>query len=213
MVAEWRHEDQKVAAPLKGQEHKGTKNPTQRISYGELQPRRVTRVRAVRVPHTISRPHSERSFLLYLLFGMTATLLLWMVLSTLGGWFSVWLDDLHYGRPRTYQVDARVGHNDQMGNASHFIALNLHRRIEVIELPGADTTKARIFIGPEFANASNELAPVELRFVDVNKDQKLDMVVLYQQQRLVYINDHQDFRLAQPSEQTEIAQALRQLGL
>lgn len=214
IVAEWRHEDRKVAKAASGLDHNVAKTPTPRISYGELRPKQVTKVRGVLVPRKAHRLRSERSFWLYLLLGMTATLLLWMILSAVGGWFSVWLDDLHYGRPRTFQIDARVGHNnDQTGTPSHFIAINLHQQIEVIELPGGDASKARIFIGPELNHPNSELVPIELRFVDLNKDHKLDMVVLYQQQRLVYLNDRLDFRLVQPDEQPAIAQALRQLGL
>ncbi|GER91363.1 hypothetical protein KDW_55250 [Dictyobacter vulcani] len=211
MVAEWRQEDRKAASGL---DHQVAKTPTPRISYGELRPKQVTRVHRVFVPQKAHHLRSERSFWLYLLLGMTATLLLWMMLSAVGGWFSVWLDDLHYGRPRTFQVDARVGHNnDQTGTPSHFIAINLHQRIEVIELPAGDAAKARSFVGPELYHTNDELVPVELRFVDLNKDHKLDMIVIYQQQRLVYLNDQQDFRLVRPDEQTAIAQALRQSGL
>ncbi len=33
--------------------------------------------------------------------------------------------------PRTFQVDAVVGHNDSATNPSHFIAMNLNGRIEM----------------------------------------------------------------------------------
>src|SRR2546425_1583080 len=42
----------------------------------------------------------------------------------------------HYGRPRTFQTDAVVGHNDSAASPSHFIAINLNRHVEVIECPG-----------------------------------------------------------------------------
>ena len=46
------------------------------------------------------------------------------------------LDDVTYGYPRTYQTDAAVGHGDRAHPLSHFIAINLHGVIEVIEIPG-----------------------------------------------------------------------------
>ena len=83
--------------------------------------------------------------LLLLGLGMVAMLVLWTGLSLVIGWWNTTWDDLHYGRPRTFQIDAMVGHNDSPGNPSHFIALNLNGRLEVIEFPGGDASKA-IFI-------------------------------------------------------------------
>src|SRR5215469_16870910 len=77
-------------------------------------------------------------------------------------------DDLHYGRPRTFQIDAVVGQNDSASNPSHFIALNLNGRIEVIEFPGGDASKARIYLGPQLYGSGQDLIPVTLSFVDVN---------------------------------------------
>jgi len=46
--------------------------------------------------------------------------------------FQKWQDDRMYGYPRTFQTDANVGH----GGTEHFLALNNHGTIEVVELPG-----------------------------------------------------------------------------
>src|SRR5216683_1369665 len=63
--------------------------------------------------------------LLYLGIGMLAMLALWTVLSMAVSWGSTTWNDLHYGRPRTFQIDALVEHNDSSSNPSHFIALGL----------------------------------------------------------------------------------------
>jgi hypothetical protein len=55
-------------------------------------------------------------------------------------------DDLHYGRPRTSQIDAFVGH-ETTGVPSHFVALNLHGRIEIVEFPGSDAMHACVSLG------------------------------------------------------------------
>ncbi|MBV8695560.1 MAG: hypothetical protein JO125_00420 [Chloroflexi bacterium] len=138
--------------------------------------------------------------LLYLGIGMLAMLVLWMALSALFGWFATTLDDLHYGRPRTFQTDAWVGHNEQTGVPSHFIALNLHGRIEVIELPGGDGTRARIYVGPQLYGSGSDLVPVTLSFKDVNGDHKPDMIVHFEGNYVVFINDQGGFRPPQPSE-------------
>jgi hypothetical protein len=143
---------------------------------------------------------------------MLAALALWTVSSAVLGWFTTVLDDLHYGRPRTFQTDAWVGHNEQTGTPSHFIALNLHGQIEIIELPGGDATHAHVYIGPQLSGPTSELLPVRLRFVDVNGDRKPDMVVMFQGTHVVFINDQGQFRPALPSERPQIEQFIQQLG-
>ncbi len=46
-----------------------------------------------------------------------------VVLSGLGNWWQTQRDDWTYGRPRTYQADAVVGHDDSKASPSHFIAV------------------------------------------------------------------------------------------
>ncbi|GAC1483866.1 MAG: hypothetical protein NVS2B12_38710 [Ktedonobacteraceae bacterium] len=140
---------------------------------------------------------------------MVVTILLWIVLSSVYNWVSVTLDDIHYGRPRTFQTDAWVGHNEQDGVPSHFIAINLNRRIEVIELPGGDPAHARIYPGPQVYGANDELAPVTLKFVDINKDHRPAMLVNFQGTHFVFINDHDGFRPMNASEHDQIEHLLR----
>lgn len=148
--------------------------------------------------------------LLYLGVGMLVMLILWTALSAVSGWFTTVLDDIHYGRPRTYQTDAWVGH-EQSGTPSHFIAINLNRHIEIIELPGGDAAHARIYMGPQLFGENDDLVPVTLRFVDVNGDKKLDMIASFQGSRVIFINENGTFRMAQPSERRQIEQTLQQL--
>ncbi|GCE24194.1 hypothetical protein [Dictyobacter kobayashii] len=63
-------------------------------------------------------------------------------------WGTTAYDDLRYGRPRTVQADAFVGHESGK-TPSHFIALNDHGRVEIIEFPGGDPAHSRIFMGPQ----------------------------------------------------------------
>ena len=56
------------------------------------------------------------------------------------------LDDLHYGRPRTTQVDHFVGH-EAAHVPSHFLAFNLSGQIYVVEIPGGTNT-SRLLVGP-----------------------------------------------------------------
>src|SRR5215467_332334 len=139
--------------------------------------------------------------LLYLGVGMVATVSLLAVVIALSNWVSTTLDDLHYGRPRTFQIDAYVGHNEAPGMPSHFLALNLHDRIEIMELPGGDATHARIYLGPQLYGPDADLVPVTLSFKDVNGDHRLDMILHFQGTQVVFLNDGTNFRPAGPVQQ------------
>ncbi len=166
----------------------------------------------------IERQHRLRDLLrqghplLYLGIGMLGMLALWTVLAFLVGWVGTTLDDIHYGRPRTFQIDAVVGHNDSATSPSHFIAINLNGHIEVIEMPGGDASHARIYIGPQLYGTGDELVPVTLSFVDVNGDKKPDMIIRFQGTEVVFINDAGGFRPLWPEERNQVQQFLQRLG-
>jgi hypothetical protein len=119
-------------------------------------------------------------------------------------WWQVWQDDLHYGRPRTFQIDAVVGHNDSDAHPSHFVAINLDRHVQIIEFPGGDSSKAKIYIGPVLVGDGQDLAVVTLSFKDVNGDGKPDMIVSVQSSRFVFINDNGAFRPGRPGENVQL---------
>jgi hypothetical protein len=144
-------------------------------------------------PQSSHPRRTQRHWLFFVGIGMLLALTL-VVLSHIAlSWISVTWDDLHYGRPRTYQVDAFVGH-ETTGVPSHFIALNLHSRIEIIELPEGDATHARVYIGPQLYGDNADLVPVTLQFVDTRHDHRPDMVVVFGQSRLVFRNEQGTFR-------------------
>lgn len=140
--------------------------------------------------------HTQTGSLFYIGIGMMVMVLCWAALSTITSWYSAWHDDVLYGMPRTFQTDARVGHNEQGGTASHFIAQNLHGRILVIEMPGGDVTKAHVYTGPQLYGKDDDLIPVTLQFQDVNHDGRPDMIVEFKDTRLIYVNDGTGFRPA-----------------
>lgn len=122
----------------------------------------------------------------------------WVAFNALGNWWQVTQDDWYYGRPRTFQTDAVVGHNDSASNPSHFIVINLNRHILIIELPGGDSSKARIYTGPILIGQGQDLTPVTLSFRDVNGDGRPDMIVNVQDSHFVFFNDGSMFRPARP---------------
>jgi len=163
-------------------------------------------------PKQMTRPRGRLHPLFFLGLGMLATLALIAVLSIVTSWFTTTLNDLRYGRPRTFQIDAYVGHNESPGNPSHFLAINLHGRIEIIELPGGDASHARIYIGPQLYGSDADLIPVTLSFIDVNSDHKPDMIINFQGTHVVFINDQGGFRPLLPQERNPVEQFLQHLG-
>ncbi len=148
--------------------------------------------------------------LLFLGLGMISMLILWTMLTLVTSWWNTTWDDIHYGRPRTFQTDVAVGHNDSTASPSHFIAINLNGRIEVIEFPGGDASKARIYIGPQLYGSGDALIPVTLSFVDVSGNHQPDMIIHFQDTRIVYINAQGGFRPANPTELHTVEQYLQQ---
>ena len=120
--------------------------------------------------------------------GMIFAVLLVFVGQFLLGWLGTTMDDLHYGRPRTYQVDAVVGQNDSVAHPSHFLALNFKGQIEVIEFPAGDATHAKIYLGPHLYGSNADLVPVTLQFIDSHHDHHPEMVVQVQGEQIVFQN-------------------------
>ncbi|GHO67595.1 hypothetical protein KSC_064870 [Ktedonobacter sp. SOSP1-52] len=121
-----------------------------------------------------------------------------------GGWLGIgigqqawqmWQDDLHYGRPRTYQIDAVVGHNhDTSVTPSHFIVLNLHRQITVIEMPAGDPSKTHVYkTGIALLGSGQDLTPAQVTFKDLDGDGKPDMIVTVGEQSIAYKNENDVF--------------------
>lgn len=146
-------------------------------------------------PHDPSRMRSQRWR--FLVLGMVAML----VLVLLSGWVvSTWNAhqiDATYGYPRTYQVDAVVGHNDSAEHPSHFLFLNLHGHVVIVEMPGGDVSHTRVYSGPTLLGPGADQVPITGSFEDRNGDGKPDMVADIQQQTIVYLNDGTQFKTQQ----------------
>lgn len=162
------------------------KNPLRRSSRGPLL--------AIAMPHPVV---ALSIVLVVMLFGF-------VLLSNVVQWWNTWQDDLNYGRPRTFQLDGWVGHNEQTGQPTHFIAQNVDRQISVIEYPGGDPTKARVLLGPHLYGPHDDLVPVKLKLVDVNGDNHVDLIATIGNEQIIYINDNGNFRPMRPDERTTI---------
>jgi hypothetical protein len=143
---------------------------------------------------TRSRPaHRHWHWSFFVGLGMLVMLTAWVVCSVVLSWWLNWQDDLHYGLPRTAQYDVVVGHHDSAAHPTHFIALNLHGQIEIIELPGGNSSQAAIYQGPMLYGPGAALAPITLTFEDVNHDGTLDLLVHFQDSEIIYLNENGKF--------------------
>jgi hypothetical protein len=116
----------------------------------------------------------------------------WIAFGALANWWQDKQNDWTYGNPRTFQIDQAVGINDPTQMPSHFIAMNLHGDVFVIDIEGGNPTKAQSIpiIG---LSSDHEGDPVTISFQDVNGDGKLDMIVHVAGFTIVFLNNGKTF--------------------
>jgi hypothetical protein len=166
-------------------------------STGPVQARSRRNTTFQRASSTLSTQIGEQRkihWMLYVGVGMLAALAMWVTASSLLAWGTTKYNDIIYGNPRIFQTDQVVGHNnDSPAHPSHFIALNLHGQVIIIELPAGDPTKSIDYIGPDLIAAGDEQIPVTLTFSDVNKDGKPVMIVHIQDKEVHFCNNGTKF--------------------
>ncbi len=173
--------------------------PARRSRTQQEHPGQGVAPRRVRAVH---RPHRRRfHWLVFVGLGLLIMLVGFLLLNLAITWWTTTQDDWHYGRPRTSHADAVVGHDDDASHPTHFIAVNLNRMVEVIEFPGGDPSKARVFVGPTLVGDRQDLSPITLLLKDVSGDGKPDLVICINDNRFVFVNDQGRFRPARPGEQ------------
>ncbi len=156
-------------------------------------------------PAKAKKNNTNVHWLLPLGVGMVAMLVLWVFGSLLVVWGQQSYDDFTYGRPRTYQTDAAVGHNDSPTHKSHFIAINYNRQAIVTECMGGDPAKSVDYVVPYYIVGDNsDLTPVTVEFRDVTGDNKPDMIIHIhlhtQDQTFVFVNTGTKFRSPLPTD-------------
>ncbi|HVB25094.1 MAG TPA: hypothetical protein VNG51_24370 [Ktedonobacteraceae bacterium] len=132
-------------------------------------------------------------WLVFLGVGLLIMVLGWIILGSVNSWWQMQQDNWHYGTPRTYQTDQVVGHHDSSTNPSHFIALNLNGKVEVIEVQGGDPAHSIIYPGPTLLGQDANLAPVTLTFTDTTGNGRLDMEVHVLGETIIYLNNGTKF--------------------
>ncbi len=143
-------------------------------------------------PQKAASSHS-RHWLLYVGVGMIAALALWLTFSSLLAWGIGKYNDVMYGYPRYYQTDAVVGHYDSPAHPSHFVAMNLHGQVVVVELAGGNPNRSFDYVGPSMIAKGDDLIPITLTFSDVHHNGKPDMVIHIQDREFIFCNDGTKF--------------------
>jgi hypothetical protein len=154
----------------------------------------------------ISLPVKNVGNIAYLITGVLALLAVYVLLSSLIGAGRVFMDDLQYGRPRTFHLTANVGRAEEANAPTHLIAMNLDRQVVIVEIPGGDSTKVRTLPGPYLFGAGEDLTPVTMRLADMNGDTTPDLVVRVKDEEMVYINRDNSFTLITAEERQQLIQ-------
>ncbi len=156
--------------------------------------------RSTKQPHSLGvwsslfSAHASGSLATIIGLGMCLMLLLILGAQLFVGWVHMTLDDWQYGRPRTFQTDAFVG-QEPASQPSHFLAINNHGQVEVIDLPGNDPARARLFLGPHLTGINADLTPVTLRFLDPHHTHHPDMLVQCGDISVLFLNRQGTFQV------------------
>jgi hypothetical protein len=150
--------------------------------------------------------------------GISLSLLIWILtaaavtvlLGQLAGAGRILLDDLRYGRPRTYQLSAYIGRPEEIAAASHLIAVNLDRQIVILEVPGGDTAQMRTIQGPYLVGAGEDLTPATMLLRDENGDSLPDLLVRIKNEELLFLNRGNTFSVPTAAERQALLTAAPQ---
>jgi hypothetical protein len=154
----------------------------------------------------ISLPRGNVGSIAYIVTGLLALLAAYVLLSSVIGWGRTMIDDVRYGRPRTFHLSANVGRPEEANAPTHLIAMNLDRQVVILEIPGGDSTKTRTLPGPYLFGAGEDLTPVTMRLADVNGDGAPDLIVRVKDEEMVYINRDGGFSLITAEERQRLVQ-------
>jgi hypothetical protein len=138
----------------------------------------------------VSPKKQRQHWLVYAGLCLFVMLFGWIVFTLAANWWRVFQDDWHYGRPRTFHLDADVGH----GGMSHFTVENLSGQILVTEIPLHDQTHAKLYSGPQLSGENAALAPATLAFEDVNGDGFSDMILIVEDTKHVFLGSRDGFK-------------------
>src|SRR5262245_22712505 len=99
-----------------------------------------------------------------------AVFVAYQLAATVTLWAQIKVNDLRFGYPRSVQREGYLGYREATGRPSHLVAMNLHRQVLVVYMPGDDPLHPTVLRGPYLTGANAQFQPVTLRLVDVTGD-------------------------------------------
>lgn len=152
----------------------------------------------------------RRHPLFWLGVGVFLLLALWVGLTQLVTWGTNKLNDLRYGYPRVFQLDAVLGHQDDPARPTHLLVLNLNGEIILEEFPGGDVAKARSYILTSLVGSGSDLLPVTLQLLPrQDRPGQPDLVVNVGNTISLMVNDQGKFRPPTPAERQQLLHLLQ----
>jgi len=115
------------------------------------------------------------TFLSLLCIAIIVMVVGWFLFSRISDWWTGVQDNIKYGTPfRTFQADQYIGLGDTPDHPDHFIALNLHGVIEIVQINPLDRMKDAVYV---LANVGNDSTPASLSFRDTTGSGHTDVIV------------------------------------
>lgn len=158
--------------------------------------------------------HAQRHVhpLLFIGLGTLITVLLWVGVTQLMIWGTNQYNALVYGSPRTFQIDAVVGQNDSAQHPSHFVAINLHGVVTILDFPAGDASHLRELASFSVPGPSADQAVAILRFIDFEHNGRPTLLITINGVQSMLVNDGDTFRQPTPTEQQRILQEIQQMN-
>jgi len=151
-------------------------------------------------------PENKVRFFAYITTALLALFAIYVVMGHVVSLGKMRLDDVRYGRPRTFHLTSSIGPTGQADGITHFIAMNLNRQVMVFVIPGDDMSQVRTLKGPYLFGAGEDLTPVTIRMQDFNSDSAPDLVLKVKDEEVVYIYRDGNFSLITMEERQMISQ-------
>src|SRR6266851_4483614 len=120
------------------------------------------------------RQFDRTTFIIWSCIGLIVMIVGWWLLSWVANWWQGVQDNIKYGNPRTFPADQYVGLGDSPDHPDHFIALNLHGVIEVIQLNPQDRTEDAVYV---LASVGDSNVPASLSFRETTGSGHTDVIV------------------------------------
>jgi len=99
----------------------------------------------------------------------------WFLFSKISDWWTGVHENMVYGTPfRTFQGEQYIEMGDTPDHPDHFIALNLHGVIEIVQIDPVDRKKDAVYV---LANVGDDSTPASLTFRDTTGSGRVDVIV------------------------------------